>query len=633
MFGDVAIENSEYLYNLDNVADYIYVCFKNGGYAIYQKKTMELLECSMDGSISYPKNTIYKYYCGPRFYMYKHKNKFVDVLSNEYLNLTNEEAFSYANNIRKSLMNKRTPDFINIENKFDYIKIENNVEEDFCNDIIHDSSTGDDKPKIDRDTLIRVTDGKYIPNYRYFLLDPKHGYNSSGTCGAVATQLLLSYHNYYSDRRIIDNRFLNGNVNNCEENPNLCSDPMLMNSLTLGTRGNDEDGSDDDNSYFQYVVSKIPSGATTNQVKDGIANILTERNNEINGNIEYSLNSKIGGWFFGIGTVDSGEIISELDSGRPVLILMQKNLGGLDHYVVAYGYNNYTYPNSSESYLGYITHFGWGSDCLNVWVNSAWCHSYITLKFEHTHNYYDCGPILGSNRKEYKCEICNHRTDAAIIMSNRDRYFECVVPVSQNGYFYKDYFVIFKTSGNKLFQTFGSKDVMLFLYDENYNQLASNDDSGANLNSLFCYNVEANTVYYLRIQFYSKANEGEVKVSVTPSSIEYKLYEDILHSNGNMAFYSFDISLNKTCVLTFTPEETGAYTLKTYFIDDQPIDTYLYLIDPTSISSCLCDDDSGGNRQSLIDANLINGRRYFIVVSAYNITNTSGAARLSISKK
>ena len=51
--------------------------------------------------------------------------------------------------------------------------------------------------------MIRLTDGNYIPNYRYFLLEPEHGENETGTCGAVAAQLMLSYHNYYSDRRII----------------------------------------------------------------------------------------------------------------------------------------------------------------------------------------------------------------------------------------------------------------------------------------------------------------------------------------------------------------------------------------------------------------------------------------------
>ena len=37
LFGDISIEDCEYLYNLDNSADYIYVEFKKEGYAVILK--------------------------------------------------------------------------------------------------------------------------------------------------------------------------------------------------------------------------------------------------------------------------------------------------------------------------------------------------------------------------------------------------------------------------------------------------------------------------------------------------------------------------------------------------------------------------------------------------------------------
>ena len=48
----------------------------------------------------------------------------------------------------------------------------------------------------------------YISNANYFLLNPQHkkndgSDNENGTCTTVAIQMLLGYHNYYSDRRII----------------------------------------------------------------------------------------------------------------------------------------------------------------------------------------------------------------------------------------------------------------------------------------------------------------------------------------------------------------------------------------------------------------------------------------------
>lgn len=62
----------------------------------------------------------------------------------------------------------------------------------------------------DRNTLLSsdLTGVKYIPNANYFLLNPQQGINDGsdnkgGTCTTVAMQMLMGYHNYYSDRRII----------------------------------------------------------------------------------------------------------------------------------------------------------------------------------------------------------------------------------------------------------------------------------------------------------------------------------------------------------------------------------------------------------------------------------------------
>ena len=55
-----------------------------------------------------------------------------------------------------------------------------------------------------------LTNLHYIENANYFLANPKHreNYNTTndhifGTCTTVAHQILLGYHNYYSDRRLI----------------------------------------------------------------------------------------------------------------------------------------------------------------------------------------------------------------------------------------------------------------------------------------------------------------------------------------------------------------------------------------------------------------------------------------------
>jgi hypothetical protein len=103
----------------------------------------------------------------------------------------------------------------------------------------------------------------------------------------------------------------------------------------LGTRGYYEDGSDDENSYFSYIVDIIPKSAYNTQVRDGLKTILNTRNNEISGTIDYTIDYKTG---TSSQAINSSYITSEIDSGRPALILMQSSLGGTNHYVIAYGY-------------------------------------------------------------------------------------------------------------------------------------------------------------------------------------------------------------------------------------------------------------------------------------------------------
>lgn len=70
--------------------------------------------------------------------------------------------------------------------------------------------------------------------------------------------------------------------------------------------------------------------------------------------------------------------------------------------------------------------------------------------------------------------------------------------------------------------------------------MAYNDDAGYGLNSMFYYNVEANKPYILRVEFYSDLTVGDVKVGITPASVEYSNYEDITtnKSAGGITYFS-----------------------------------------------------------------------------------------------
>lgn len=364
------------------------------------------------------------------------------------------------------------------------------------------------------------------------------------------------------------------------------------------------------------------SGSSVKEVKNGIDVYLDERLSDN----EYTVDYDVKKWWFGWSPISSSKITSEIYSDRPLIISMSSKLGGSDHFVVGYGCQNYTYLTGEGTYSGYIVHYGW-TDYYNVWINSSWCDGYVSLKINHTHNYRSVGQIGSTDRIEYMCTRCCHRTDAAINMYETDSYIERVATILQNGY--QDYYVTFKTGGNKLFQTFGPKDVKLYLFDTEKNQLAYNDDSGYRLNSLFNYTVEAYKAYILRVQFYNPLQTGSVKIGITPTNNVYSEYEEIWHCSYEIRC-TFTSSLNTTLPICYIPETNGAYQFNTLSYDN--IDTCLYIIDPESTNMCLFDDDSFEGLQALIQTDLVDYRRYFIILSAYDITTRSGNMGINIIK-
>lgn len=637
--GDVTMRSSEYLYNLDDSSDYIYVEFEEGGYAVILKQTFELLEYSYSGTLEYPTTEDMKYYGGPGLYFSKVDDEFIDIKSGLPIEISEDTAAEYAQSVRNNFYQLSRSAREDIQVEFDYSVdaeahiVQNSTEFEMSTTNIGDIPTLDDNPYIKN---LQISDGTYIPNFWYFLSDPQHGTNSSGTCGAVAAQLLLSYHNFYSDRRIIANENLNGSSSSTERHlhPNYCEDPMSMTSKTLGSRGTREDGSDDSNSYFAMVVDAVPASATTSQVKNGINTMLINRNNLLTNDISYTLGSKAGEYISGAwAAVDTSGIVDEIDAGRPVIILMQKSLGGSNHYIVAYGYQDYTYPGTTNTYSGFVTHFGWGSNYLNVWVNSAWCYSYITLKINHTHTYtINAGAIGDTGGVEYKCSVCGHRTDEVLKITASNRYTERVIDVLPNHY--KEYKLTFSTSGNRVIQTFGAytldHDGYIELFDSNGNRLDYDDDGGYRLNSLLTYNFAANTEYTIRISFYDPEEQsGEIKLAIV-KTYSYDRYEDIYDLVDYTMGLTWSFAQNNVKLLTYEYSTTRELTMNV----TSEVDTYLYIIDPRSTEliqrasytspnttkslPCLYNDDHDGLLDSQITKTFDANVPYLVIVSAYN---------------
>ncbi len=457
IFGEKEIQSIEYLYGFNDSPDYIYVDFADYGYAVYFSETMELMEYSPIGELPYENKSEQKYYAGPSNYFAKKDDRFVNAVTGDDLHLTKDEAGAYSRQIASCFSVGDTQQQSSLIN----------TNQEYENNFIENKS-----PEIDKENLIvadppGATGTTYIPNAEYFAANPTHGYNLHGTCGSVAAQILLGYNNYYNDRRIIAPQHLNGEWNNStgnndiydpanyrnrDFNPNVCIDPMKINYQTAGTNYD----------FYNYVISSIEPTAlectctTTETIISGDTAYVTvtihypdgtskttkstrpaepgERGsrdtdhthegssiNDVKNGLESILNSRIANDQYTINAdqkllraIDSAPIKAEIDAGRPLIISTSSRLGGDDHWVVGYGYQDYTYPTGHDyegkTYSGYVVHYGWIDD-IRIWVNKAWCSGYISLQLNHSHDYsIDTNINIYTGKRELRCAGCGHRT-------------------------------------------------------------------------------------------------------------------------------------------------------------------------------------------------------------------------------
>lgn len=428
VFKDRSISSSGYMYNLDESADYVYTEFNEGGYAIFAKQTMEMLEYSASGCLPYNLTSSKMYYAGPTNYIQKQNNKFIDIMSKSEVVMSANEIATYAKKLRKTLIEDKLA-------KYQFTNQLTNYSNQTVESLINASngllSNSNSAPNIDTDHLITVnpasltSTGTFIYDKAYFTTKLTIGRagsiivgNNTGTCGPIAAQLLLGFNNYYNDRRIIPDKYLNGYsdtanaVVNKELNPNHCTDPTTFNMWTTGTRS---DGNDS-NSFFYKLATTIMNpktdGVYFDDLKKGIISYLNEYVSPSEYNLKYKENYN---WFSGYSSVDPQEIKSEIDTGRPIIISMNKSLGGVNHCVVGYGYQNYRYENNINTYSGYVVHFGWYKDYLeqynSVWINESWCSGYIALKMQHIHSDVKIGSMPNDAEVDIiKCTTCGRRS-------------------------------------------------------------------------------------------------------------------------------------------------------------------------------------------------------------------------------
>lgn len=222
----------------------------------------------------------------------------------------------------------------------------------------------------------KLSNAKYIENSNYFRLNPKHAKglasdNKIGTCTTIAMQMLLGYHNYFSDRRLIPKfkedgtKFLENAFGNISEHPYQDRRPVKdYGCADIGTA----DG------LYRELLS-LTNLQTIPAVKNAAVKFVEKYASSIKGNV--SISAPI---------FSEKDARAEIDAGRPIILGFDGiKKGEIDNYhvVVAYGYGNY------NGEAGFIVHYGYyKSDDKGYeyyWVPASWIGFCIKMSVNHEH--------------------------------------------------------------------------------------------------------------------------------------------------------------------------------------------------------------------------------------------------------
>lgn len=257
---------------------------------------------------------------------------------------------------------------------------------------------------------------KYIPNGQYFLNNPLHADNNGsdnpfGTCTTVAFQMLIGYHNYYSDRRLVPSSFLDANYGDLESHPfrKTSRTPNLGDPL-IGTKDELYRKIFDNTLWASSIGQNFPA------VMSGVRNYLNECASSISSNVSLS-------W----GLYSSTEVQSDLNNGLPVIIGFDALFTPAMNYHVVVAYGTATYNNV----FGYLVHWGWRDDRALVWIPESFCQYMARMSIRHDHSFSDLG-ISGITSEGYyyekvSCNVCNCITyDYSLKIDNFGTILPCL---------------------------------------------------------------------------------------------------------------------------------------------------------------------------------------------------------------
>lgn len=271
---------------------------------------------------------------------------------------------------------------------------------------------GYDYITIDNENINDFSEIHLIKDHNYFYLNPAHGDNVEdpavklGVCTTVAVDLLMGYHNYFSDRRLIPEtdgngtRFLAENYGDLTYHPydyfgdpedpylNDVNNRLLNSSTALGT----------DVGFFEKLLDLTPLGNSV------IGQILGFAETVIEDFVEQYSPELLDNLF-----VDWGEyfsVRSNINNDEPAIICCTP-FDGADnfHVTVAYGYAKYKGED------GYIVHAGWGANSSRRWIAEKYVSYELVMSLNHRHSKQCTWEYLGDDTSKwiYECSTCGYR--------------------------------------------------------------------------------------------------------------------------------------------------------------------------------------------------------------------------------
>ena len=219
----------------------------------------------------------------------------------------------------------------------------------------------------------------------------------------------------------------------------------------------------------------------------------------------------------------------------------------------------------------------------------------------------------------------NHSFDTAIFLGSDEEitdFSNGSLPVAYEEDYYK--FTLTKQAEVTLTTNGNSGDTVMYLYDENHNQIASDDDSGAGLFSHLQTTLNAGT-YYVKINAYSNETVADYALDTNINIINPGSNFDDNHSFDTAYFLGTDsqIQVAENGAISNSGEEDYYYftltqqsTLKWTTSGNSGGDTVLHIYDENH-NEIGYNDDGGEGYFSSITKTFAAGT-YYVKVSAYS---------------